>query len=296
MAPTEPARPHATVNGVDYAYLEAGVRARSRCASTASPTPRAAGRRCSASSPTPASTPSPRSCAATRPTAAPADGLAPLGALGRRRPRAARRSSAATSDACSSATTGARSPPTAQRRPRPTRWRRIVTASIPPSAVMATRLLDYDQLKMFWYQYVFLQPTAEAHRRRTTTSSSSPACGPTGRRASTRSAALARREGRAARPGQPHRRAQHLPLRVRLRPRRTRVRRARAGPVHAPHPADAVPARRRGRLRPRRSVVEPARAALPEGSRAELIVGAGHFLQYEQPDVVNRLIVDFVTG
>ena len=28
----------------------------------------------------------------------------------------------------------------------------------------------------------------------------------------------------------------------------------------------------------------------------ELIVGAGHFLQYEQPTLVNQLIVDFVTG
>ncbi|CAN5512977.1 alpha/beta hydrolase [soil metagenome] len=31
-----------------------------------------------------------------------------------------------------------------------------------------------------------------------------------------------------------------------------------------------------------------------EGSRLELIEGAGHFLQLEQPEVVNRLIVDFV--
>jgi pimeloyl-ACP methyl ester carboxylesterase len=41
------------------------------------------------------------------------------------------------------------------------RWRRIVAASIPPGSVMAGRLLDYDQIKMFWYQYVFLQASAE---------------------------------------------------------------------------------------------------------------------------------------
>ena len=32
-----------------------------------------------------------------------------------------------------------------------------------------------------------------------------------------------------------------------------------------------------------------------EGSRMEVVDDAGHFLQLEQPDVVNRLIVDFVT-
>lgn len=32
------------------------------------------------------------------------------------------------------------------------------------------------------------------------------------------------------------------------------------------------------------------------GSRMETVAGAGHFLHLEQPDVVNRLIVDFLTG
>ena len=31
------------------------------------------------------------------------------------------------------------------------------------------------------------------------------------------------------------------------------------------------------------------------GSRAEIVEGAGHFLQLEQPTVVNRAILDFVT-
>lgn len=33
-----------------------------------------------------------------------------------------------------------------------------------------------------------------------------------------------------------------------------------------------------------------------EGSRAEMVPGTGHFLHLEAPDVVNRLVVDFVTG
>jgi pimeloyl-ACP methyl ester carboxylesterase len=37
--------------------------------------------------------------------------------------------------------------------------------------------------------------------------------------------------------------------------------------------------------------------ALPhEDSRAEIIEGAGHFLHLEQPEVINRLIVDFVSA
>jgi pimeloyl-ACP methyl ester carboxylesterase len=46
--------------------------------------------------------------------------------------------------------------------------------------------------------------------------------------------------------------------------------------------------------------VEIAEASGPfltsEGSRLELVEGAGHFLHVEKPDEVNRLIVDFVSG
>lgn len=43
-------------------------------------------------------------------------------------------------------------------------------------------------------------------------------------------------------------------------------------------------------------VAEAARAFLTsEGSRMEVVDDAGHFLQLERPDVVNRLVVDFIT-
>jgi pimeloyl-ACP methyl ester carboxylesterase len=37
--------------------------------------------------------------------------------------------------------------------------------------------------------------------------------------------------------------------------------------------------------------VEPV---LPEGSRVEIVDGAGHFMQLDQPDVVADHILDFV--
>ena len=36
-------------------------------------------------------------------------------------------------------------------------------------------------------------------------------------------------------------------------------------------------------------------AQLPEGSDAQVVEGAGHFLQLEQPEVVARLVLDFVS-
>jgi pimeloyl-ACP methyl ester carboxylesterase len=44
-------------------------------------------------------------------------------------------------------------------------------------------------------------------------------------------------------------------------------------------------------------VAEAARAFLTsDGSRMEVVDGAGHFLQLERPDEVNRLVLDFVAG
>jgi pimeloyl-ACP methyl ester carboxylesterase len=41
-------------------------------------------------------------------------------------------------------------------------------------------------------------------------------------------------------------------------------------------------------------VAEFARAELPAHARMEIVDGAGHFLHLERPDVVNRIILDFL--
>lgn len=176
----------------------------------------------------------------------------------------------------------------------PDGWRRIVTASIPPSAVMATRLLDYDQLKMFWYQYVFLQPTAEVivadddlEFVARLWADWSPAYDATHALVAVKDA---------------------LRDPANLRAALSTYRCVYGVEEVAPAYADLQFAPFTGHTQPTLylhgdqdgcvpgDVVEPALAALPEGSRAELIGGAGHFLQYEKPEVVNPLIVDFVSS
>jgi pimeloyl-ACP methyl ester carboxylesterase len=39
-----------------------------------------------------------------------------------------------------------------------------------------------------------------------------------------------------------------------------------------------------------------AKSRKPDNAEVVVVEGAGHFLQLEQPDVVNRLIVDWVTA
>ncbi len=44
----------------------------------------------------------------------------------------------------------------------PSRWHHVVTLSMPPLALFAAALGDYDQLRASWYMFFFQQPRAEA--------------------------------------------------------------------------------------------------------------------------------------
>jgi pimeloyl-ACP methyl ester carboxylesterase len=44
----------------------------------------------------------------------------------------------------------------------PDRWRRAVTAAVPPTAAIGMSLLTYAQLQRSWYMFFFLSPLAEA--------------------------------------------------------------------------------------------------------------------------------------
>jgi pimeloyl-ACP methyl ester carboxylesterase len=43
----------------------------------------------------------------------------------------------------------------------PERWRRVVTLAIPPLVLTSQALVNYDQLRLFWYQFFFQLPLAE---------------------------------------------------------------------------------------------------------------------------------------
>ncbi len=44
----------------------------------------------------------------------------------------------------------------------PDRWRRVVTAAVPPAGAMGRGLLSYDQLRRSWYMFFFQHPLADA--------------------------------------------------------------------------------------------------------------------------------------
>lgn len=174
------------------------------------------------------------------------------------------------------------------------RWRRAVACSIPPPTVLGLRLLDYEQVRAFWYQYVFLQPTAEmivAHDDLAFIAGLwadwSPGFDATEelphvkdalRQPANLSAALHTYRSMLGSMEHPPEFGAELA--------------ASFGPYARPvlylHGRDdtCVPV----------GAVEDVPDALPDGSRTEVIDDAGHFLQYEQPDRVVELIVDWVTS
>jgi pimeloyl-ACP methyl ester carboxylesterase len=176
----------------------------------------------------------------------------------------------------------------------PERWRTVVTMSLPPLDIMASRMLDFDQVHAFWYQYVFLQPTAEAIVAHDDLAFLdrlwrlwSPGFDPTGSVESVKdalrepehlSAALGTyRSMLGARPQPPELADEFAALFARH-----------------PQPTLYLHGAQDGCILS--DVVEPTGAVLPAGSRAELVADAGHFLQYEQPDLVADLVVGFVTS
>lgn len=176
----------------------------------------------------------------------------------------------------------------------PERWSRIVTASIPPTSVMANRMMDYDQIQRFWYQYVFLQPSAEAivlhdDLRFIERLWHDWSPGYTGVDAIDRVKDALRDPANLTAAISLYRVVHGV-----LEPEPEFAELAFAFVMPHTQPTLYLHGTEDGCMTS--DVVDEARAALPDGSTAIAIEGAGHFLQYEQPELVTKHIVSFVSS
>ncbi len=179
----------------------------------------------------------------------------------------------------------------------PDRWRRLVTAAVPPPATVAQGFLTYDQLRRSWYMFFFQSPFAEmvvpmddmAFIDRLW-SDWSPgydaaedlvAVKESLKDPANLAAAIAYYRATIG-TGERH-------------PDLDAVEAAGAGPV--PVPTLYLHGATDGCMGSELVTGSEVGASLPSaGSRVEVVRGAGHFLHLERPQVVNDLIVDFVTS
>ncbi|MEV4836493.1 alpha/beta hydrolase [Nonomuraea sp. NPDC049486] len=168
------------------------------------------------------------------------------------------------------------------------RFRAAVTMAVPPPAALLAGLMDYDQLKRSFYVFLFQTPLAE-----------SAAATPgfldrlwqdwsPGYDASDDLAFVRRSIGEPA----------NLAAAIGYY-RAMMGTTPPSGRYPDPGRAESTPilylhGDLDGCLAP--DVVKQALPHLPPGSRAELVPGAGHFLHLERPDVVNRLVLDWLAA
>ena len=176
----------------------------------------------------------------------------------------------------------------------PERWRRVVTAAVPPSGAMGSGFLTYDQLKRSWYMFFFQHPLSDLVTGMDDlvfidrlwadwspgydASDDLELLKPSLRDPANLAAALS--YYRATLGGTP--------------PDPTLEAEQAATQQPTPQPTLYLHGADDGCIGV--ELAKGAEAFLGEGSRVEIVEGAGHFLHLERPDVVNPLIVDFVTA
>ncbi|MBX3313070.1 MAG: alpha/beta hydrolase [Actinobacteria bacterium] len=178
----------------------------------------------------------------------------------------------------------------------PERWRRVVTASVPPPATVANAFFSYDQLRRSWYMFFFQSPLSDmavpmddlAFIDRLWADWSP------GFDASDETAAVkdALRDPANLTAALGYYRAT-IGAGARS-PEYDAV--EAAGAAHLPMPAMYLHGATDGCMGVE-LIDDSVRAALAHpDSRVEIVPGVGHFLQLEDPATVNRLVVDFVSA
>jgi pimeloyl-ACP methyl ester carboxylesterase len=177
----------------------------------------------------------------------------------------------------------------------PERWKRVVTMAVPPAGAVAGGFLTYAQLQRSWYMFFFQHPLADMVVGMDDLAfidglwaDWSPGYD-AGEDLPRVKDALRDPANLAAALGYYRATLGNVGVDPALEPVQ-----AKGGEVTA-QPTLYLHGRDDGCMGI--DVAEGARAFLTsEGSRMEVVDGAGHFLQLERPDEVNRLVVDFVTG
>jgi pimeloyl-ACP methyl ester carboxylesterase len=181
----------------------------------------------------------------------------------------------------------------------PERWRRVVAAAVPPPATLMRAMLSVDQLQRSWYMFFFLSPLSglvapadDLALIDRLWSEWSP-----GLSAEDRAEAVAAVKDALRDPANLEAALGYYRATVGTGPRSPEFDAVEAaGFAPMPKPTLYLHGVDDGCMLSS-FVDDETAAALPvEGSRVELVPDAGHFLQLEQPEVVNRLILDFLAG